>query len=242
MDTTPGHPRGPVVAIDGPSGTGKSTIARLLAKCLHCRYVDTGALYRALAVLAERERSDPEDPEARRALLNKFDVRYVEDERGLRVLLAADDVSEEIRRPGIGETASRLSRFREVREALVQRQRQLAAQGSVVMEGRDIGTVVLPGADLKVFLDADPEERAKRRLLEWKNQGVQVPAEQVREEMFTRDQRDRGRELAPLTLAVDAVRIDTTRLTPQEVLDRILALLAERGIGIRGCDFPRGTI
>ena len=230
-------PCGPVIAIDGPSGTGKSTLARLLAKSLHCRTIDTGAMYRAVAVFAAREGVDADDLPALLRLLGRFKIDYVETDQGLRVFLREDDISEEIRRPGVGEAASKLSRFPEVRELLVELQRQFAARGSVVMEGRDIGSVVLPGADLKIFLDADPEERARRRQREWQAKGIGVRVEEVRKEMFTRDRRDRTRETAPLVTAADAIRIDTTELTPGEVLDLILRCAEQKGIRADGCDF-----
>ncbi|MGW8323851.1 MAG: (d)CMP kinase, partial [Thermodesulfobacteriota bacterium] len=130
----------------------------------------------------------------------------------------------------VSEEASRLSRFPEVREVLVEKQRELGRQGKVVMEGRDIGTVVLPEADLKVFLDAEPEERARRRYLQWQEKGFEVEQEQLTREILSRDQRDKTRKVAPLVPAGDAALIDTTRLAPEQVLDRILALLSERGL------------
>ncbi len=226
--------KGPVVAIDGPAGTGKSTLAKLLAERLRCRYIDTGAMYRAVALLALEEDVDPDDPGGLGDLMDRFSIDYVDDSRGTRILLCNRDVTDAIRQPGVGEAASKLSRFPVVREALVESQRGLARLGSVVMEGRDIGSVVLPHADLKVFLDAREEEKAKRRHLQWKGKGIEVPVDKILEDMQVRDQRDRKREAAPLTLAEDAVRIDTSEMDVQEVLDRIVVLAAERGLVTHG--------
>lgn len=234
--------RGPVIAIDGPSGTGKSTLAKLLAQTLRSRYVDTGAMYRALALLAMEKKIDTNDPGALKHLLKTFEIRYVEDERGQRIYLMERDVTDAIRKPGVAEEASRVSRYPEVRDVLVEKQRQLAREGSVVMEGRDIGSVVLPDADLKIFLDAAEEERAKRRYLQWKKKGIDVPLEKIQEDMLVRDQRDQGRKVAPLTLAPDAVRIDTSDLNPQEALDRILLLLKQEGWDHNGCDFSKQPV
>jgi len=242
MEANPNNRRGPVIAIDGPSGTGKSTLARRLAERLGFRYVDTGAMYRAVAVFAEREGVQPDDPEALVSLLTRFRIDFLETAEGLKVLLLQDDISQEIRRPGVGEAASRLSRFPGVRRMLVEAQRALAACGAVVMEGRDIGTVVLPQADLKIFLDAEPEERARRRFREWQGQGVDVPLETVKDEMSARDRRDQTREVAPLAMAEDAVRIDTTGLSPAEVLDLILGLAGEKGIRAESCHFIDQTL
>jgi CMP/dCMP kinase len=219
--------RGIVIAIDGPSGTGKSTIARLLALRLRCRYIDTGAMYRAVALLARRRQVDREDPGQLVELLREFPIDYREDAGQLRVILAEEDVTDALRMPGMGEEASLLSRFPEVRKILVEKQRELAKNGSVVMEGRDIGSVVLPQADLKIFLDADPGERVARRLLQWRESGVEASAEELKQEIQGRDLRDSTREEAPLTLPRGGVRVDTTHKSIQEVEAEILSLLGE---------------
>lgn len=222
--------KGLVIAIDGPSGVGKSTISQALAERLDCRYIDTGAMYRAVALLARARAVPPDDPLGLAGLGRNMEIEFIVTEEGSGVTLEGEDVTLSLRLPGVSEEASRLSRFPEVREVLVEKQRELGRQGKVVMEGRDIGTVVLPEADLKVFLDAEPEERARRRYLQWQEKGIEVEQEQLTREILLRDQRDKTRKVAPLVPAGDAALIDTTRLAPGQVLDRIFALLSERGL------------
>lgn len=222
--------RGLVIAVDGPSGVGKSTVSQALADRIGCRYVDTGAMYRAVAVLARERAVSLEDPEQLARLGREMRLEFVVTGEGQGVRLNGKDVTLSLRLPGVGEEASLLSRFPEVRAVLVEKQRQFGSQGSVVMEGRDIGTVVLPEADLKVFLEADNEERARRRYLQWKEKGIEVPQARLAQEILERDQRDKTRKVAPLVPAQDAAVIDTTRLSPGEVLERIVALLRERGL------------
>ena len=219
-----------MIAIDGPSGVGKSTISRSLAERLDCRYIDTGAMYRAVALLARERDVSLDDPLRLAGLGKDMEIEFIVTEIGPGVTMNGEDVTLRLRLPGVSEEASRLSRFPEVREVLVEKQRELGRQGKVVMEGRDIGTVVLPEADLTVFLDAEPEERAKRRYLQWQEKGIEVEQEQLTREILSRDQRDKTRKVAPLVPAGDAALIDTTRLAPGQVLDRIFALLSERGL------------
>lgn len=222
--------RGLVVAIDGPSGVGKSTISRSLAERIGCRYVDTGAMYRAVALLARQGAVPFDDPKGLAGLAREMEIEFVEARDGPRVRLNGEDVTHSLRLPGVGEEASRLSRFSEIREVLVEKQRRLAGEGKIVMEGRDIGTVVFPEADLKIFLDAEPGERVTRRHLQWKEKGIEVPREQLAREILSRDQRDRDRNVAPLVPAGDATKIDTTHLSPEQVLGRIIALLSKKAL------------
>ena len=219
----------PVLAIDGPSGTGKSTIAQRLALRLGCRYVDTGAMYRAVALLArQRGGVSLDDPRALAEMLQNFEIDYRKAAGQWRVFLAGRDITDALRLPGVGEDASRLSRFREVRAVLVDKQRTLAREGAVVMEGRDIGTVVLPNADLKIFLEADETERVARRVRQWEAQGIRASVRNLTEEIRGRDRRDSNRSESPLVPARDAVRLDTTRKTIEEVEEEIVRLLEKR--------------
>jgi cytidylate kinase len=222
--------RGLVIAVDGPSGVGKSTVSQALADRIGCRYIDTGAMYRAVALLARERAVSLEDPEQLARLGRDMVLEFVVTGGGRSVRLNGKDVTLSLRMPGVGEEASLLSRFPEVRAVLVEKQRQLGKGGGVVMEGRDIGTVVLPEADLKVFLEADNEERARRRSLEWREKGIDVTQARLAQEILERDRRDTTRRVAPLVPAEDAVVIDTTRLGPGEVLERILLLLREKGL------------
>jgi len=200
-----------VIAIDGPAGAGKSSVARAAAERLGFTYLDTGAMYRAVACRAETDGADPAEV-ARSARL----------ELGERVLLDGEDVTERIREPWVSEAASRVSADPRVREALVAQQRRILEQGDWVAEGRDIGTVVAPDADVKVFLTAAPEERARRRAAE-----LGTDAGVVLQEQTMRDERDRTREHAPLAPAADAVPVDTTGLSLEEVVDQIVTLAVE---------------
>lgn len=210
-----------VIAIDGPAGAGKSTVARALAERLGATYLDSGAMYRSVALLAVRAGADPDDVAAVVPLAEGLEFG-IEDGR---ITIGAEDVSAAIRTPEVTAAASRVSVHRDVREAMVARQRELIANGSWVAEGRDIGTVVFPAAPLKIFLTASPEERAQRRAAESGEGAAAVLAAQ-RE----RDARDREREHGALVAAADAVELDTTGLGLDAVVDRIVAIAAERGL------------
>jgi cytidylate kinase len=211
-----------IVAIDGPAGAGKSTIARRLAERLGFTYIDTGAMYRAVGLWALRQGMDVTDMHRMEQLALAAAIELLP---GSRILLNEEDVSSAIRTPEVSDAASKVSVIPAVRRALVEKQRELAETTSVVMEGRDIGTVVFPHAEVKIFLDADPEERARRRYQEAPNK---APVEQVAREMRERDQRDRSRAEAPLTQAPDAVYVDSTGLTPDEVEEAILKVIRAR--------------
>ena len=217
--------KGLIIAVDGPSGVGKSTTCKALARNLGYRYVDTGAMYRAAALQSELNDVSLEDHNGVEKLCTELNLDFQEDSRGVRILLDGKDVSEPIRAPGIGEKASRISRFPEVRRIMVQRQRELGEGGALVMEGRDIGSVVFPDADVKIFLDADSGERAQRRRREWVEKGITMPEYEVLKDIETRDYRDSTRDIAPLKISEGAVRIDTTHLTLEEVVNEIMKIV-----------------
>jgi cytidylate kinase len=217
------------IAVDGPGSSGKGTVARAVARALGYAYVDTGAMYRAVALLALRRGVDWDEAEAVAELARGLDFDFQWDGDVLRIIVEGDDVTREVRRDAIGTGASRVSRHPPVRDALLDRQRALAAKGGVVMDGRDIGTVVLPEAELKVYLDAHVDERARRRHEELVRRGEVVKFQVVRDALVARDRRDAERDVAPLRPADDAVRLDSTDLTIRQVVDRVLQLAAERG-------------
>lgn len=210
---------GLVIAIDGPAGAGKSTIARRLAARLGFTYIDTGAMYRAVALWALRQSLDASDMHRMEQLAQAAVIRL----EAARVLLNDEDVTAEIRSPQVSESSSRVAQIPGVRRAMVEKQREIGLHSNVVMEGRDIGTVVFPDARLKVFLDAAPGERVRRRVAESGEQ-----AESVAQQIGKRDLRDRSRTEAPLTQAPDAVYLDTTDLTLEEVEEAILKLVRSR--------------
>ncbi len=217
-----------VVAIDGPAGCGKSTVAQMLARRLGYIYVDSGAMYRAVAYRASQAALDAErDAEEIGRLTGKlsFEFQQVGDEQHLFV--DGEDVEEMIRSVEVGNLSSPVSAIRQVREHLVAAQRQMAAQGGVMMEGRDIGTVVLPNADLKVFLTATAGERARRRWRQLQEQGIIEDYEQVLRDQLERDSRDSSRAVAPLRPAEDARELVTDELTVQQVVDVLESWLQE---------------
>jgi len=226
------RPNGIVVAIDGPAGAGKSTVAKLVAKRLGYLYVDTGAMYRAVALKALRLGMDIRDEVAMSHLAQMTDiVLQPQPDGGVRVFLDGEDVSEAIRTPEVSEAASVISAYQGVREALTAKQKLLAERGGVVMEGRDVQTVVAPDAEVKIFLTASLQERAKRRWLELRERGVDIPYEQVLRDLEERDERDRNRSIAPLRKAPDAVEIDTTDMTVEQVVDKIVELALQKQSG-----------
>ena len=221
-----------IIAIDGPSGAGKSTVGRLLAERMGYLYLDTGAMYRAVAYQAGTEGIDPEDEAALKGMMDRMEIelKRVADED--RVLVNGTDISAEIRSEKTGMLASRVSAIPSVREELVEMQRRLGERGGVVMEGRDIGTVVFPDADLKIYLDASPEERAKRRVLQLKEKGVSVDRAKTEADIRKRDHDDSTRKIAPLRKAGNAVVIDSDGLDTLQVVDRIMVHAeARRGSG-----------
>ena len=214
----------PYVAIDGPAGAGKSTVARTLAKKLGFIYIDTGAMYRAVTLMALREGIDLQNQDALSQLARAVSIELMPDQNGgLRVLLNGDDVSEDIRSQQVSQNVSLVAMAPGVRKRLVELQRAMAARGGVVMEGRDIGTVVLPEAPVKIFLTASYQERARRRREELAAKGDIIAQEQMEKEIMIRDQLDSTRAADPLTQAADAVPIDSTSFSVNEVVDLIMA-------------------
>lgn len=214
------------IAIDGPAGAGKSTIARAVAAELGFIYVDTGALYRTVALHAKRQGA--ETPEQIAACLNTADISLCFAEGTQHVLLCGEDVSGLIRTPEISMAASVVSALPAVRQYLFDLQLDMAKQNNVIMDGRDIGTVVLPHADLKIFLTASPQERARRRYLELSEKPDCPSMEEILEDIIKRDEADRNRVVSPLRQAEDAVLVDTTKMDQQQVIRHLLELCQER--------------
>jgi len=221
--------RRPCVAIDGPVAAGKSTIARLLALALGYTYIDSGAMYRALAWAARRAEVPTDDPERIANLLETTNIHLRQRKDGSNeVIVDGEDVTTEIRTPDISQLSSRLSERRAVRRRMVALQREMAKEGGVVMEGRDIQTVVLPKAEVKIFLTASPEERARRRALELRSRGFETDSQEVLAEVRARDERDSKRRNSPLRAAPDAVTLDTSGLTIEQVVERAMAIARDK--------------
>lgn len=218
-----------IVTIDGPAGSGKSTISKMLARQLGYLYLDTGAMYRAVALQARRTAADLKDQRTLASLCGGMDLHFESDAGVTRIFIGREDVSREIRSPEMDLLSSRISAVREVRESMTGLQRRIAAKGRVVAEGRDMGTVVFPGAKHKFFLTASPEVRAKRRYLERLERGESIRPEDVLRELLQRDDQDSRRAVAPLTPAPDAVMIDTTAPGPEEIVEIMLAQITGRG-------------
>ena len=211
-----------LITIDGPAGAGKTTVSRTLAERLGYRYIDTGALYRGVAYEVSRQGIDPQNDYELRDLCRQLKLRFIADEKGLRLYSDTTDISERIRTPEISMLASAVSAKAVVREYLLAVQREIGHQKAAVFEGRDMGTVVFPNADIKFFLDASPEIRALRRFRESDTQSKQSFKE-VEKDMQQRDTNDRTRKLAPLRPAEDAIRIDSTELPVEQVVDLMLS-------------------
>lgn len=216
------------IAIDGPSGAGKSTISRKVASELGILYVDTGAIYRAVGLHMLRAGVDPSDADAVAPMLSSVAVRLVYDERGQRIFLGDEDVSDLIRTPDASRAASQVSAHPVVRKFLLEMQRDIAKNSSCIMDGRDIGTVVLPDAELKIFLTADAEDRARRRMLELNERGTPQSFADVLRDMIERDERDKNRPTAPLRQAEDAILLDTTGNELQDSIDAVLKIVREK--------------
>lgn len=213
------------VAIDGPAGAGKSTISKAVAKRLGFVYIDTGAMYRSIGLAAVRRGIDTTDAKGVESILDEVEVSISHTDEGQQIFLNGENVSEEIRLPEISVAASNVAVIPAVRIKLVELQRALAAKTDVIMDGRDIGTYVLPDAEVKIFLTASVEERAKRRLLELVEKGVDTDFEAVKADMEYRDKNDSGREFAPLKPAEDSIHFDNTDITLEAAVDKICELV-----------------
>jgi len=219
-----------IVAIDGPSGAGKSSVTKALADRLGYIHIDTGAMFRTVALFVSRLGIDPDDDAALATLCSRLSIEFDSSGGESRVLANGEDVTGDIRTPEISLLTSRIAAMPSVRTHLLLQQQRMGARGGVVLEGRDIGTVVFPGAEVKFYLTASAEERGRRRYEELKGKGENVSLQQTIAEVQQRDRQDLSREIAPLRRADDAVEIDTTDLTPEAVLSRMEGLVHAREI------------
>ncbi|MGG2142412.1 (d)CMP kinase [Symbiopectobacterium sp. RP] len=217
----------PVITVDGPSGAGKGTLCKALAETLQWNLLDSGAIYRVLALAALHHQVDIGSEEALVPLASHLDVRFVAEDGQLKVILEGEDVSNEIRNETVGNTASQAAAFPRVREALLRRQRVFREAPGLVADGRDMGTVVFPDAPVKIFLDASVEERAQRRMLQLQEKGFNVNFERLLSEIKERDVRDRGRPVAPLVPATDALVLDSTDMSIDDVIAKSLSYARE---------------
>ena len=218
------------VAIDAPAGAGKSTLAKAAAAELGYIYIDTGALYRAVALACIKNEVSIGDEDAVKALLPETDIRLVFFNGEQHILLNDADVSDEIRKENVSMAASRVSAIPDVRAFLLELQRSFAKRDNVIMDGRDIGTVVLPSAQVKIFLTASPEKRARRRVLQLQEKGEQADFDKILFDIVQRDYNDSNRKTAPLKAADDAITLDTSELTLEESVDRIISIIKENTI------------
>lgn len=213
------------IAIDGPASAGKSTIAKLVAKKLNFIYSDTGAMYRAVTLMAKMNDVAYGNEAKVLSLMDKYKINFKNDENGQKVFLNDQDVSEEIRTVDITNNVSEISALKKVRERLVEEQRRIAQEGDVVMDGRDIGTTVLPNADAKIFMIASVHERAVRRFKEYESKGIEVSLETLEKEIEERDYKDSHREISPLKKADDAIELDTTGLSIDDVVKKVIDII-----------------
>ncbi|MCA0983003.1 (d)CMP kinase [Halobacillus yeomjeoni] len=218
------------IAIDGPAAAGKSTVAKKVAEKLSIIYVDTGAMYRALTWKAIQNSINLEDEQALTTLLEKTDLELVQSDHGQRVILDGTDVSDDIRTHEVTNQVSIVAKHKSVREEMVKRQQDLVKKQGVVMDGRDIGTHVLPDAEVKIFMVASVAERAERRHKENLEKGYDSDLEQLKEEIRRRDEIDSNRETAPLVKAEDAIEVDTTSLNIEQVVSKIIEIIEEKGL------------
>lgn len=215
-----------IVAIDGPAGAGKSTLARRVAERIGAVYIDTGAMYRAIALWAIRQGIPCDDHHRLESLTNHARIEFLPDYG--RIALNGEDVSSAIRTPEVATAASQVAAISGVRKALVTIQREIATHASVVMEGRDIGSVVFPDADIKIYLDASTDIRARRRAAELAEKQIQVDFNDLRQQIEERDSRDRNRAASPLLQAADATYLDSSNLSPEDVEEEILRIICSK--------------
>lgn len=221
-----------IIAIDGPAGSGKSTVAKSVATKLGFKYLDTGAMYRAVAFRALESGVDPSDGEAVAALVAESPIEFTHvagDPFPIGVRIAGVDVTDEIRSPAVDDVVSAVARLADVREAMVAQQRSLGGADDIVVEGRDIGTVVFPDAELKVFLTASAEERARRRAVQQAESGIESDSDEVHKALLRRDAADSTRDISPLTPADDAVVLNTTGMDFEEVVEHVCEIAREHG-------------
>lgn len=220
--------KGLTIAIDGPSGAGKSTVAKSLAERLGYTYIDTGAMYRSVALQVKEKGISIKDKFALKQLASSLRVVFFTEKKQTHVLCDGEDITEAIRTPEISRLASSISKQKGVREALVQMQRKMGKEGSVILEGRDIGTVVFPDADVKFYLDAESDERVRRRYEEMVEKGVKVDFKETEEELVQRDHNDMHRIHSPLKKAEDALFIDSTHRSAGEIVEEMVRIIKKK--------------
>ena len=217
-----------VVAIDGPAGTGKGTVTQILAERLKLIYIDTGAMYRAVCLKALKNNIKPEETEKIEEILSNISIKLNRLNNKQQVLLDGKDVTEEIRTPLIDSNVAKFAALKQIREKITPLQREMRSEGNIVMEGRDIGTIVFPDADVKIYLDATVEERARRRYKQNLEKGIQCSFDEVLNSIKERHILETTREIAPLKKAEDATYLDTTNLTIEEVVQKVIEIINEK--------------
>ena len=217
-----------IVAIDGPAGSGKGTVTKLVAEKLNFITIDTGAMYRSAALEAVRKNIAPDDNEGLKKMMDNISIELKKVDNVQKVYLNGEDVTKEIRTPLIDENSSKYSAIPYIREKITPIQRKMGENGNVIMEGRDIGTVVFPDADVKIYLDATPEERANRRYKQNKEAGIESNYNEILENIKFRDYNDKTSKVAPLKMADDAIYLDSTNLNIDEVVEKVVSIIKDR--------------